>query len=98
MTQAERDAALRRLRDRLSLANETVVAVLSELRDHRDACAAVVEICDGVRQDAALRAAAHEIPGLPSRARLEQLLQELRAGEAEIRECRELLRQAGFVA
>jgi hypothetical protein len=96
MTQAERDAAIRRLRDRFNQANETVAAVLSEVREHQRACASVAELCDGIRRDASMRVAVHEVPDLPSREQLVQLLQMLRTSEAEIVECRTLLRQAGY--
>lgn len=97
MTQTERDAAIRTLRDRLALAKENRVAVLTELRTSADACRDVGQLCATILKDASLHRVDHVLPAAwPTTERLRYLFSELRAADEAIEECQRLLREAGF--
>ena len=97
MTQAERDAAIRTLRDRLALAKENRVAALTELRTVADACREVGELCAAILKDASLHRLEHALPAAwPTLERLRYLFSELRAADEVIEECQRLLRDVGL--
>jgi len=99
VTQPERDAAIRQLRDRLQDAKENRSAVLAELMRYADLLRELLPILDSVPSDYIAQMTEHDVPrGLPSTERLTELLGELRASNEKANECRQLLRDAGYEA
>lgn len=97
MTQAERDAEIRRMRDRLREVEENRAAVLGALRRHQIALKTTAELLDYLARDASMQKIVQEIPdGLPSSNEIRELLADLRASIQIAIECRNWLTAAGY--